>query len=82
VKSGTELPDDLILVHEFRDHYSLQARKEMIVEGRSFSLMETKMTDKAVQELNTKITDFLTLKGERLTKKEWHKRYPKATERA
>ena len=30
---GTHLPDDLILVHEFRDHYSLQARKEMTVEG-------------------------------------------------
>ncbi|WEW59977.1 hypothetical protein PRK78_005459 [Emydomyces testavorans] len=30
---GTELPDDLIIVHEFRDHYSLQARKEMTVEG-------------------------------------------------
>lgn len=30
---GTALPSDLILVHEFRDHYSLQARKEMTVEG-------------------------------------------------
>ncbi|KAJ5238276.1 hypothetical protein N7468_002895 [Penicillium chermesinum] len=30
---GTTLPDDLILVHEFGDHYSLQARKEMTVEG-------------------------------------------------
>ncbi|OQE40037.1 hypothetical protein PENCOP_c006G08969 [Penicillium coprophilum] len=29
---GTVLPEDLILVHEFRDHYSLQARKEMTVE--------------------------------------------------
>ncbi|KAL3468729.1 hypothetical protein BJX99DRAFT_265873 [Aspergillus californicus] len=28
----TALPDDLILVHEFGDHYSLQARKEMTVE--------------------------------------------------
>lgn len=26
--------DDLILVHESRDHYSLQAKKEMTVEGR------------------------------------------------
>ncbi|CAI7625725.1 unnamed protein product [Penicillium glandicola] len=33
--AGTLLPDDLILVHEFRDHYSLQARKEMTVEGTS-----------------------------------------------
>ncbi|KKK13672.1 hypothetical protein ARAM_006030 [Aspergillus rambellii] len=27
-----ELPDELILVHEFNDHYSLQARKSMTVE--------------------------------------------------
>ncbi|KAI3201815.1 hypothetical protein CBS147311_4803 [Penicillium roqueforti] len=32
IMAGTHLPDDLILVHEFRDHYSLQARKEMTVE--------------------------------------------------
>ncbi|KAJ5165429.1 uncharacterized protein N7500_007259 [Penicillium coprophilum] len=31
--AGTVLPEDLILVHEFRDHYSLQARKEMTVKG-------------------------------------------------
>lgn len=30
----TLLPDDLILVHEFGDHYSMQARKEMTVEGK------------------------------------------------
>ncbi|KAF9889436.1 hypothetical protein FE257_007338 [Aspergillus nanangensis] len=30
--TGTVLPDDLILVHEFGDHYSLQAREEMTVE--------------------------------------------------
>jgi hypothetical protein len=33
MEAGTILPDDLILVHEFRDHYSLQARTVMIVEG-------------------------------------------------
>ncbi|KAK4864396.1 hypothetical protein LT330_009923 [Penicillium expansum] len=32
IMAGTLLPEDLILVHEFRDHYSLQARKEMTVE--------------------------------------------------
>jgi hypothetical protein len=30
---GVELPDDLILVHEFGDHYSLQAAREMTVDG-------------------------------------------------
>ncbi|KGO74333.1 hypothetical protein PITC_008570 [Penicillium italicum] len=33
ITAGTLLPEDLILVHEFRDHYSLQARKEMTVEA-------------------------------------------------
>ena len=31
--TGTELPNDLILVHEFDDHYSLQARQQMTVDG-------------------------------------------------
>ncbi|KAF1365185.1 hypothetical protein EJ07DRAFT_94999 [Lizonia empirigonia] len=29
VPAGTQLPDDLILVHEFDDHYSLQAARDM-----------------------------------------------------
>ncbi|KAJ5517938.1 hypothetical protein N7453_000360 [Penicillium expansum] len=37
IMAGTLLPEDLILVHEFRDHYSLQARKEMTVEGERFT---------------------------------------------
>ncbi|OXV11237.1 hypothetical protein Egran_01002 [Elaphomyces granulatus] len=32
IPAGVELPDDLILVHEFGDHYSLQAAKEMTVD--------------------------------------------------
>ncbi|KAG5289317.1 hypothetical protein I7I48_08616 [Histoplasma ohiense] len=32
VPAGTQLPEHLILVHEFRDHFSLQARMEMTVE--------------------------------------------------
>ncbi|KAG8628987.1 hypothetical protein KVT40_002852 [Elsinoe batatas] len=31
VPKGTILPKELILVHEFRDHYSLQAAREMTV---------------------------------------------------
>ncbi|KAL2859976.1 uncharacterized protein BJX67DRAFT_386463 [Aspergillus lucknowensis] len=65
IPAGVELPDDLILVHEFGDHYSLQARKSMTVD-----------------ELNAKITNFLTTSGERLTKEEWLKKYPQATESA
>ncbi|PGH23727.1 hypothetical protein AJ80_02155 [Polytolypa hystricis UAMH7299] len=33
IPAGTQLPDDLIVVHEFRDHYSLQAKREITVEG-------------------------------------------------
>ncbi|KAJ5138921.1 uncharacterized protein N7515_003769 [Penicillium bovifimosum] len=33
VPADALLPDDLILVHEFGDHFSLQARVEMTVEG-------------------------------------------------
>ena len=31
--SGTLVPAELLLVHEFRDHYSLQAGQVMSVEG-------------------------------------------------
>ncbi|ODH45117.1 hypothetical protein ACO22_00412 [Paracoccidioides brasiliensis] len=37
---GTEIPEHLILVHEFRDHFSLQARREMTVEE-----LNTQITD-------------------------------------
>lgn len=33
LSKGTCLPDDLILVHERRDHYSLQSAREMNVQG-------------------------------------------------
>ncbi|KAM5467027.1 hypothetical protein MauCBS54593_005647 [Microsporum audouinii] len=32
VPAGIRIPEDLILVHEFKDHYSLQAREEMTVD--------------------------------------------------
>jgi hypothetical protein len=32
---GTTLPDDLILVHEHSDHYSLQPAKEMSLSGNN-----------------------------------------------
>ena len=38
-KIGIDLPESLILVHEFRDHYSLQARKEMTVNGNGSSFL-------------------------------------------
>ncbi|KAL4954096.1 hypothetical protein BDW69DRAFT_194310 [Aspergillus filifer] len=36
----TPLPDNLILVHEFRDHYSLQPREEMTVDDLNASITE------------------------------------------
>ncbi|OJJ85526.1 uncharacterized protein ASPGLDRAFT_1360456 [Aspergillus glaucus CBS 516.65] len=63
VAKGTELPEDLILVHEFRDHYSLQAGRGM-----------------GVDDLNEKITDFLSEKGERLSREGWLWRFPRAAE--
>ncbi|KAK2752224.1 hypothetical protein FQN54_008156 [Arachnomyces sp. PD_36] len=63
VPTGTQIPDDLILIHERDDHYSLQAKKEMTLD-----------------ELNTKITNFLEVKGQCLTKEQWLQRYPQPTE--
>lgn len=34
--AGTELPDGLVLVHEFYDHYSLQASNEMTLAGEHY----------------------------------------------
>ncbi|EGD87476.1 hypothetical protein H113_06073 [Trichophyton rubrum MR1459] len=61
--AGIRIPDDLILVHEFKDHYSLQARNIMTVE-----------------DLNAKITRFLEGSGRCLSKDEWLREYPEATE--
>ncbi|QSS59405.1 hypothetical protein I7I51_08840 [Histoplasma capsulatum] len=33
--------DDLILIHEFGDHYSLQAKKEMSVEAKSLTVLQS-----------------------------------------
>ncbi|KAG5209927.1 hypothetical protein GTR04_0951 [Trichophyton interdigitale] len=60
---GIGIPDDLILVHEFKDHYSLQARNAMTIE-----------------DLNAKITRFLEGSGRCLSKDEWLREYPEATE--
>ncbi|KAI8721662.1 hypothetical protein NCS52_00308300 [Fusarium sp. LHS14.1] len=63
VPEGTTLPDDLLLVHERSDHYSLQPAMAM-----------------AVDDLNTKITQFLMNNAMVLTREEWLEVYPKATD--
>ncbi|KAL9099500.1 MAG: hypothetical protein Q9163_005005 [Psora crenata] len=59
IPSGIKLPDDLVLVHEYSDHYSLQAAQDMTLE-----------------EINTKITNFLNEHAEKFTKEQWLKKYP------
>jgi len=33
LSTDTPLPEDLVLVHEFKDHYSLQPAKELPLDG-------------------------------------------------
>ncbi|KAF2177148.1 hypothetical protein K469DRAFT_604466 [Zopfia rhizophila CBS 207.26] len=63
VPAGTPLPEDLILVHEHTDHYSLQAAEGMSLTGK----------------LNGKITSFLESYGTAMSKEEWLQAYPQPT---
>ncbi|KAL6857817.1 hypothetical protein ACO1O0_005260 [Amphichorda felina] len=65
VQEGTEVPEDLILVHEGpdREEWSLQPAREMTLD-----------------ELNESITKFLLDSGSRMTREQWCKAYPKPTE--
>jgi hypothetical protein len=83
MKVGSQLPDDLILIHERNDHYSLQAKKEMTLDGEPnlSNCFVTKCSAiNSLPELNTKITNFLEVKGQCLTKEQWLQRYPQPTE--
>ncbi|EEU34662.1 uncharacterized protein NECHADRAFT_34809 [Fusarium vanettenii 77-13-4] len=67
VPEGTTLPDNLLLVHERSDHYSLQPAMAM--------------TTKLLHlDLNTKITQFLMNNAMVFAREEWLEVYPKATE--
>ena len=79
---GTQLPDDLVLVHEFKDHYSLQAAREMTLAGESGPLPTAEPTWLSIIELNSKINDFMRTAGKRLTREEWLQKYPQPTETA
>ncbi|EZF71786.1 hypothetical protein H105_06044 [Trichophyton soudanense CBS 452.61] len=77
--AGIRIPDDLILVHEFKDHYSLQARNIMTVEGKpDAESIDYGLTNRL--DLNAKITRFLEGSGRCLSKDEWLREYPEATE--
>lgn len=85
---GTEVPSDLILVHDFKDHYSLQPAKEMTVDGKLafhalyITCWNCGQHDLFVNiELNESITTFLQDNATRLSKEEWMRMYPGPTER-
>ncbi|POR37082.1 Putative hydrogenase expression/formation protein [Tolypocladium paradoxum] len=67
------LPDDLLLVHERSDHYSLQPAMTMAVDGKSSCIWEG-------CDLNLKITQFFMAHAKVFTREQWLQVYPKATE--
>ncbi|KAJ5724005.1 hypothetical protein N7488_002040 [Penicillium malachiteum] len=75
IPAGVPLPSDLIIVHEFGDHYSLQPRREMTVEGNTKHGLRYKgwwLT--SGEALETKINAFLHARGRRYSKEEWLRR--------
>ncbi|KAG9249729.1 uncharacterized protein F5Z01DRAFT_631155, partial [Emericellopsis atlantica] len=81
VPEGTALPDDLLLVHERLDHYSLQPAVSMNVTGECTCFQfPHDWTNIPASELNEKITRFLTANARVFTRKQWIEKYPKATE--
>ncbi|KAI0530188.1 hypothetical protein GGR58DRAFT_524912 [Xylaria digitata] len=63
IARGTQLPDDLVLVHERSDHYSLQPGAPM-----------------SVDDLYSKITDFMWKAARAYTREQWLEAFPRATE--
>lgn len=69
---GTELPEDLILVHEHTDHYSLQPAREMSLESKVQHLQPSiyNLTTLPLA-LNKKVTDFLLRNASQYTRQQW-----------
>ncbi|KAI0467839.1 hypothetical protein F4859DRAFT_517707 [Xylaria cf. heliscus] len=63
IAKGTQIPDDLLLIHERSDHYSLQPGVSM-----------------SVDDLNSKITDFMWKVARVYTREQWLEVFPEATE--
>ncbi|KAK8931643.1 hypothetical protein VCV18_000168 [Metarhizium anisopliae] len=82
VPKGTRLPDDLVLVHERSDHYSLQPAVPMTVDGK-FSCMPFRNVDQSLTrhlDMNARMTNFFRDNAQEFTRDEWLEAYPKATE--
>ncbi|KAL2404404.1 hypothetical protein ABEF93_004293 [Exophiala dermatitidis] len=75
----TALLKDLVLVHEYSGHYSLQPKVEMTLPGGHGRAPE-KSRKLMWVELNAKLTAFYTSQAIALTKEDWQKQYPEATE--
>ncbi|KAK5242842.1 hypothetical protein LTS06_011249 [Exophiala xenobiotica] len=76
---GTTLPEDLILIHERGEHYSLQASREMTLAGKNLHNCVHRKISPLV-ELNSEVTSFLNDEAIRMTKKEWHAKFPTRTD--
>ncbi|KAF5120365.1 hypothetical protein E5D57_013719 [Metarhizium anisopliae] len=82
VPKGTGLPDDLVLVHERSDHYSLQPAVPMTVDGK-LSCMPFRNFDQSLTrhlDMNARMTNFFRDNAQEFTRDEWLEAYPKATE--
>ena len=70
-KIGTELPEQLVLLHEHTDHYSLQTMESVELEGnKTFHILYLgDCYSNITLELNKRLTGFLRMKGEQMTQK-------------
>lgn len=81
VPEGTALPDDLLLVHERSDHYSLQPAVSMSITGEcTWSQVFCASINISTSELNEKMTHFLRANAKAFTREQWLEKYPEATE--
>ncbi|KAL8921734.1 MAG: hypothetical protein Q9172_003851 [Xanthocarpia lactea] len=71
--AGTKLPEDLLMVHEFRDHYSLQAATEMTVEELNSKITTfLKNNGKTLtKELNSLLDTFYAEHAEKRNLEQW-----------
>ncbi|KAK5189997.1 hypothetical protein LTR72_008422 [Exophiala xenobiotica] len=76
---STTLPEDLILIHERGEHHSLQASREMTLDGKNLHNCVHRKISPSV-ELNSEVTSFLNDEAIRMTKKEWHAKFPTRTD--
>jgi hypothetical protein len=77
LSTGIPLPEDLLLVHEFKDHYSLQPAREMSLDGRMVPSFDSRTHFYLFSplDLNHSITSFFKNHATKFTKEEWLAKY-------